>query len=135
MIIAFDLTQKKSFENVRTWIDSIYRTAPDATLPKVLVGNKVDLADAQGQRAVLKSEALKIANEHGIQYFETSAKENINIKELMQYIMSQVYENMYGKEQAELDSSNNQPKQSIIIGEDSQNNNGFISNYTDKCQC
>ena len=135
MIIAFDLTQKKSFENVRTWIDSIYRTAPDATLPKVLVGNKVDLADAQGQRAVLKSEALKIANEHGIQYFETSAKENINIKELMQYIMSQVYENMYGKEQAELDSSNNQPKQSIIIGEESQNNNGFISNYTDKCQC
>ena len=66
MIIAFDLTQKKSFENVRTWIDSIYRTAPDANLPKVLVGNKVDLADAQGQRAVLKSEALKIANEHGI---------------------------------------------------------------------
>lgn len=59
---------------------------------------------------MLKSEALKIANEHGIQYFETSAKENINIKELMQYIMSQVYENMYGKEQAELDSSNNQPK-------------------------
>jgi small GTP-binding protein len=66
MIIAFDLTQKKSFENVRTWIDSIYRTAPDANLPKVLVGNKVDLADGQGLRAVLKSEALKIANEHGI---------------------------------------------------------------------
>jgi Ras-related protein Rab-8A len=133
MIIAFDLTQKKSFENVRTWIDSIYRTAPDATLPKVLVGNKVDLADGQGQRAVLKSEALKIANEHGIQYFETSAKENVNVKEVMQFIMSAVYDNMYGKEQAEMDSSNNQPKPSIIIGEKNTNNNGFLSNYTDNC--
>ena len=133
MIIAFDLTQKKSFENVHTWIDSIYRTAPDATLPKVLVGNKVDLADGQGQRAVLKSEALKIANEHGIQYFETSAKENVNVKEVMQFIMSEVYDNMYGKEQEEMDSSNNQPKPSIIIGEKNTNNNGFLSNYTDNC--
>ncbi len=101
MIIAFDLTQRKSFENVRTWIDSIYRTAPDATLPKVLVGNKVDLADGQEKRAVLKSEALKIANEHGIQYFETSAKENFNIKEVMQFIIGEVYDNMYGRELAE----------------------------------
>jgi len=45
----------------------------------------------------LKSEALKIAGEHGIHYFETSAKENINIKEVMQHIMGQVYVNIYGK--------------------------------------
>ncbi len=62
MIIAFDLTNRKSFENVRAWIDSIYRNSTDTSLPKVLVGNKVDLADSQeGMRAVLKSEALKIA--------------------------------------------------------------------------
>jgi GTPase SAR1 family protein len=46
MIIAFDLTNKKTFESVRTWIDSIYRHSTDTNLPKVLVGNKVDLADA-----------------------------------------------------------------------------------------
>jgi small GTP-binding protein len=81
MIIAFDLTNRKSFENVRAWIDSIYRHSTDTSLPKVLVGNKVDLADANSQqlRAVLKSEALKVASEHEIAYFETSAKENINI--------------------------------------------------------
>lgn len=111
MIIAFDLTQRKSFENVRTWIDSIYRTAPDATLPKVLVGNKVDLADGpQGLRAVLKSEAAKMASEHGIQYFETSAKENLNVKELMQFIMSQVYDNMYGLQQAQDELDSHVPK-------------------------
>jgi len=100
MIIAFDLTQRKSFENVKTWIDSIYRHSPDSSLPKVLVGNKVDLADSEeGKRAVLKSEAVKIAKEHGLSYFETSAKENINIAEVMQHIMGLVYDNIYGKEQ------------------------------------
>ena len=28
-------------------------------------------------------------------YFETSAKENINIQEIMTYIMDKVYENLY----------------------------------------
>ena len=85
MIIAFDLTNRKSFENVRAWIDSIYRHSSDTSLPKVLVGNKVDLGDADGQklRAVAKSEARKLASEHDIEYFETSAKENINITEVM----------------------------------------------------
>jgi small GTP-binding protein len=103
MIIAFDLTNRKSFENVRAWIDSIYRHSSDTSLPKVLVGNKVDLADANSQelRAVMKSEAIKLASEHDISYFETSAKENLNITELMQHIMSKVYENLYRKNQLE----------------------------------
>ena len=68
MIIAFDLTNKKTFESVRTWIDSIYRHSTDTNLPKVLVGNKVDLADADDSalRVVSRSEALKIAHEHDI---------------------------------------------------------------------
>jgi len=101
MIIAFDLTNRKSFENVRAWIDSIYRHSTDTSLPKVLVGNKVDLADANSQqlRAVLKSEALKVASEHDIAYIETSAKENINIAEVMTHIMSKVYVNLYKKNQ------------------------------------
>ena len=47
----------------------------------------------------MKSEALKLASEHDISYFETSAKENLNITELMQHIMSKVYENLYRKSQ------------------------------------
>lgn len=42
---------------------------------------------------MLKSEALKVAGEHDIEYFETSAKEDINIKEMIITIMKQVYEN------------------------------------------
>ena len=87
MIIAFDLTNRRSFENVQTWIASIYRLAPDSTIPKVLVGNKVDLDG----RVVTRSEAQRLAEDHGIEYFETSAKENVNVQELMQHIMGLVY--------------------------------------------
>jgi hypothetical protein len=50
----------------------------------------------------------------------------------MQFIMGQVYDNLYGKEQAEQEDSNMKPKPSIIIGdksnENTNNNNDFLSN-------
>ena len=45
----------------------------------------------------MRSEAMKLASEHEIEYFETSAKENVNITEVMQHIMSKVYVNLYKK--------------------------------------
>ena len=103
MIIAFDLTNRRSFENVQTWIASIYRLAPDSTIPKVLVGNKVDLDG----RVVTRSEAQRLAEDHGIEYFETSAKENVNVQELMQHIFGLVYDSVVEKEPG---------TESIVIG-------------------
>lgn len=57
MIITFDITKQESFDNVRTWMNSIYKHA-DPSIAKVLVGNKIDLED---ERVVPKSEATKIA--------------------------------------------------------------------------
>ena len=72
MIIAFDLTNKVSFEGVKTWINSIYKHS-DPSIAKVLVGNKADLED---ERIVSKTDARRLAEEHGMEYFETSAKTN-----------------------------------------------------------
>jgi GTPase SAR1 family protein len=140
MIIAFDLTNRKSFENVRAWIDSIYRHSTDTSLPKVLVGNKVDLADSNDQklRATARSEALKIAAEHEIQYFETSAKENINVNEVMQHIMSKVYENLYKKNKEE-EEGKPSIKPSVILGDGGSSQPGAASGgsggWTQECQC
>jgi GTPase SAR1 family protein len=73
-------------------MDCIYKLSRELCIPKVLVGNKVDLADDGAQRQVLKSEALKVAQEHEIEYIETSAKEDVNIKELMAHIFKQVFD-------------------------------------------
>lgn len=44
-------------------------------------------------------------------YFETSARDNVNIQELLQYIMDKVYDNLYAK--GDLDQEIDNGKQSI----------------------
>ncbi len=50
MIIAFDLTKQESFDSVKPWLNSIYKNA-DASIAKVLVGNKCDL---ESERVISK---------------------------------------------------------------------------------
>ena len=87
VIIAFDVTNEKSYQNVQTWIESLDKHAAPG-IAKVLVGNKVDLKE---KRKITEEEAREFAGDHNMSYFETSAKENINIKETIEYIMDQVY--------------------------------------------
>ena len=72
----------------------------NATLPKILVGNKLDMTE---ERAVPKEDAEKMASEYGVQYFETSALTGDGISEMMDNIMCQVYDYKIvpEKEQAE----------------------------------
>jgi hypothetical protein len=57
------------------------RPAPTAgPLPQILVGNKSDMADER--RAVPYARAKALADEYGIAFFETSAKDNINVEEV-----------------------------------------------------
>ena len=58
----------------------------------MLVGNKIDLED---DRKVSYEEAKALAELHKMHYFETSAKLNKNIDELMIYLMEQVYKKMF----------------------------------------
>ena len=109
MIIAFDLTNQESFEGVKTWINSIYKHS-DPSIAKVLVGNKVDL----DERVISKSEAKKIAEEHGMEYFETSAMNNINIQEMMTHIMDKVYDNLFAGA-GSLGEENENGKASIVL--------------------
>ena len=93
-MIVFDITNWESYDNVWTWINSLSEHA-DPNICKVLVGNKIDLED---QWKVTRIEARKLATDNEMQYFETSAKENKNVKELITHIMTAVYENIIGQE-------------------------------------
>ena len=53
VIISFDVTDVKTFESVKNWIDSI-NTHADQSAARVLVGNKIDLED---DRKVTKMQA------------------------------------------------------------------------------
>ena len=83
MIVTFDLTHIESFRNTKDWIGSLYKFKEE-TLPVVLVGNKYDLAETN--RLVETTDAQSYATSHKMEYFETSAKTNHNVEELMRHM-------------------------------------------------
>ena len=91
IIIVFDVTNKRSFDDLKMWIDSIKSqsklTEDLENMPIILIGNKIDLP----KRVIDKETALNFAKEQNLEYYETSAKtgEGIDnaIKELVKKVM------------------------------------------------
>lgn len=86
IIIVFDVTDYKSFKKVSSIIKQA-RKVPNH-FACVLVRNKIDLTE---QRQMSRYESEKFAIQQRIYYFETSAKNNENINELLIYIVTQAY--------------------------------------------
>jgi len=77
ILLIYDVTNTKSWSNVRNWVRNIEGNAPQ-TVNKILVGNKCDLAN---QRQVSTQQGQQLAREYDIQFFETSARTNSNVHE------------------------------------------------------
>lgn len=80
-ILTFDVNDRQSFSNIPMWRKEFthyadVRKAED--FPFILIGNKVD----QGNRKVLSEDAESWCKENGgVPYFETSAKDDINVEQ------------------------------------------------------
>lgn len=72
-LLVFDLTNRDSFENINRWLQDVKDVARSDVVT-LLIGNKSDLCDGADKRQVTKEEAEAFAKQHGMQYFETSAK-------------------------------------------------------------
>ena len=83
MLLVYDITQRKTFESIRTWVDQINDNDSDGEQKKILVGNKCDLEE---NRQVGTEEGQKLAEEYGIPFLETSAKDNINVEDAFMQI-------------------------------------------------
>ena len=90
IIVAFDLTSRKSFENVEKWLNQIYEKTNKVSV--VIFGNKCDM---KNERKVSTEEAQKLADQYKLTYFETSAKKKININEGFEKVANDAYNN-YG---------------------------------------
>ncbi|KAI9499807.1 GTP-binding protein [Coemansia spiralis] len=78
-VIVFSLSFRKSFEVAKVIRDKILDISGIETIAMVLVGNKSDL---KADRQVSFAEAQALAQSYGCPYVETSAKENLNIKDV-----------------------------------------------------
>lgn len=84
ILVGFSLTDQKSLESVGYWINQIKENCKkDKPVSLVLFGNKCD--DKENIK-VNPEDIEKIKNEFDLTYFETSAKENINVTEVFEYL-------------------------------------------------
>ena len=76
IILVFDITDRKSFMDVQNWLDESDKYAKENVV-KILIGNKKDL---ETERKVSQTEARNFAESIGTNYFQTSAKDGLNIE-------------------------------------------------------
>merc|ERR1712032_667118 len=70
IMLVYDITNAKSFDNIHNWLRNIEQHASE-DVEKMLLGNKCDMED---KRVIPKQRGEMLAREHGIKFFETSAK-------------------------------------------------------------
>ncbi|KAM8986307.1 ras-related protein Rab-13 [Guaruba guarouba] len=93
IILVYDITDEKSFENIQNWMKSIKENA-SAGVERLLIGNKCDLEE---KRRVRRDAGEKLAKEHGIRFFETSAKASVNVEEAFSALARDILHKSYRK--------------------------------------
>ena len=88
--IVYDITEKRSFYNLETWLNECKSVAPE-TIVFVLIGNKSDIIDS---REVTYEEGANFAKDHNMLFFETSAKNGDNIEKIFKESLELIYKNI-----------------------------------------
>jgi len=90
IIVVYDVTDQESFNNVKQWLNEIDRYANE-NVNKLLVGNKSDLTS----RKVVDHETAKaFADELGIKFLETSAKNATNVEQAFMTMAQEIKNRM-----------------------------------------
>ncbi|XP_072546590.1 ras-related protein Rab-15-like isoform X2 [Salminus brasiliensis] len=70
IFLVYDITSAFSFQHIVKWVSDVDE--------KILLGNK---SDKEHRRQVATEQGSKLAKSYGMDFFETSARSNHNIKE------------------------------------------------------
>eukprot|EP00997_Jenningsia_sp_PLL12_P006571 NODE_3126_length_812_cov_498.284404_g2603_i0.p1 GENE.NODE_3126_length_812_cov_498.284404_g2603_i0~~NODE_3126_length_812_cov_498.284404_g2603_i0.p1 ORF type:complete len:204 (-),score=50.94 NODE_3126_length_812_cov_498.284404_g2603_i0:139-750(-) len=86
IIVVYDVTDMESFNNVKTWLSEIDKYATD-NVNKLLVGNKCDLVV---KKVVDFNTAKDFADQLGIPFLETSAKNATNVEQAFMTMSAEI---------------------------------------------
>ena len=115
VVLAYDVTNSESFENLKFWINSIKSNLGEKNIfiPIIIIGNKIDMED---MRDITKEDASKFAKENNYKYFETSAKTGEGVDEAIRDLVNQVLANSDKNEAAKGE------RKSVKIEDNKENN-------------
>lgn len=77
VFVVYDISNKNSFNNVNSWVNFV-NNIENSNI--VIVGNKIDL---ENKREVTYEEGKKYCEENNFDFFEVSAKNDINLNNML----------------------------------------------------
>eukprot|EP00884_Botryococcus_braunii_P001115 jgi/Botrbrau1/11003/Bobra.101_1s0001.1 len=95
-VLVYDVNLQKSFESLDNWRDEfLIQASPNdpENFPFVVLGNKVDQDEGRSRVVTEKKAKSWCASKGNIPYFETSAKEDINVDDAFQCIARNALKN------------------------------------------
>mmetsp|Transcript_81597 Transcript_81597/g.182405 ORF Transcript_81597/g.182405 Transcript_81597/m.182405 type:complete len:227 (-) Transcript_81597:25-705(-) len=91
VIVCYDMTDRDSFDHVKSWVDESRRYADGRVL---LVATKADLVE---KRKVSKDEGQQLADELQVKFIETSAKTDDKVQEAFHELCKEALEALQEK--------------------------------------
>ena len=88
-MLVYDITDLESFQNLNTWLIEIEKNA-SKNVYKILVGNKCDM---ENDRKVTVEQGKDFADQYGMKFFETSAKNSTNVSEAFVAMTKEIMKN------------------------------------------
>ncbi|CAI9571937.1 unnamed protein product [Staurois parvus] len=89
-ILMYDITNEESYNAVQDWATQIKTYSWD-NAQVILVGNKCDMED---ERVIPTEKGKHLADQLGFEFFEASAKENIQVKQVFERLVDIICDKM-----------------------------------------
>ena len=126
-MLVYDISDRKSFNNVRNWMRDLSSKVDGGCKSKILVGNKADLRQSTTLECVTTEEGQALADEYEVPFIETSALSKHNIDEAFLSLVAQVKNRLLGG------VSNGRESEELTVLLSGQRNNRVSED--DRCSC
>ena len=96
IILVYDISSRNSFEEIKYYLNCFKYNNTDKQLFVALVGNKIDIDysnEYYERREVTTEEGQQYAEENNFLFYETSAKDGINVNECFDNLINRIYQN------------------------------------------
>ena len=87
ILLVYDVTEENTFNNISNWLNQIEQHALP-NVRKVLIANKADMPEKE--KKIDSSRGQALADQHGLTFFETSAKTGLNVNLVFEHIAKDI---------------------------------------------
>lgn len=121
VIIVYDITNRETFEQVTYWLNELLLHKENISIPKILVGNKVDRDFDERKVSVEEGRSLAIKN--NLMFFETSAYNGKNVTEAFYALTQRILAKDFKQRQHQKSMIHVQPKMTDFNNKKNCSNN------------